>query len=272
MIMKKLYIFSPILLAVGAVIWMGASGGVAKVQNKDRTSSPVSSPACTMCHLGGANFNTSATIKVSDAAGIITKYTPGETYKVTVEIQSTGNTGHGFQVTGLLANNSSAGSCTVVTSGTQKSVLGGRWYFEQSQAVTGGNYEMTWVAPAAGSGDVTFYGSALSTNGDGATNGDEYVNISSVKLTEGSPNGLRDIVGLEQLNLYPNPVSNQLNIKSDEAEITEIQIYSLSGMLMNQQKFNAKEIFLNIEEYSKGTYLVKVFHDQEVKYLRFVKN
>lgn len=270
--MRKLYIFSPVLLAAGAFMWMSASGGVAKIQNKDRTNSPVSSPACTMCHLGGANFNTSATIRVSDAVGTIMEYIPGETYKVTVDIQSTGNTGHGFQVTGLLANNTSAGACTVITAGTQKTVLGGRWYFEQTQAVSGGNYEMTWVAPAAGSGEVTFYGSALSTNGDGMTNGDEYVAISSVKIAEGSPNGIKDISELEEINLYPNPVLNQLNITSELSEITNVQIYSLSGRLMGQQNVNSRKVILNVADYAKGTYLVRVTEGQNQKYLRFVKN
>ncbi|UTW66786.1 T9SS type A sorting domain-containing protein [bacterium SCSIO 12643] len=270
--MRKLYILSPLPLALGAVLWMSASGGVAKIQQKDRTNSPVSSPACTMCHLAGANFSTSASIVVSDGTGPITEYIPGETYTVKVDIQSTGNSGHGFQITGLLANNSSAGSCTVVTSGTQKTSLGGRWYFEQSQTVTGGSYEMTWVAPAAGSGEVTFYGSALSTNGDGLTNGDEYVSISPVKLPEGTPNSVFHVNVTEGLELYPNPTVSEVIIRSSSEEMQEVQIYALNGTLMEQRAVNTDNVRFNVEDYVKGTYIVKVSSGQDVQYLRFVKN
>lgn len=270
--MRKLYILSPLPLALGAVLWMSASGGVAKIQQKDRTNSPVSSPACTMCHLAGANFSTSASIEVRDGNGPITEYIPGETYTVKVDIQSTGNNGHGFQVTGLLANNSSAGSCNVVTSGTQKTSLGGRWYFEQSQTLNGGSYEMTWVAPAAGSGEVTFYGSALSVNGDGMTNGDEYVSISPVKLPEGSPNSVFNANVTEGLELYPNPTVSEVIIRSSGEEMQEVQIYALNGALMEQRAVNTDNVRFNVEDYVKGTYIVKVSSGQDVQYLRFVKN
>jgi hypothetical protein len=130
--MKRIYIFSPLAIAAGAFLWMSASGGVAKIQQKDRTGSPVSDTECNMCHASGINFSTKPTITVIDSSGPVTEYKPLKKYTVMVDIQSTGNINHGFQVTGFLSDNSAAGLVESVNGNTQKINLNGRWYFEHS--------------------------------------------------------------------------------------------------------------------------------------------
>jgi hypothetical protein len=58
----------------------------------------------------------------------------------------------------------------------------------------------------------------------------------------------------KSINVYPNPVSNVLNIKSDE-RIESIEIYSLEGKLMSRTT-NSNSI--NVAEFSNGIYLLKV--------------
>ena len=58
----------------------------------------------------------------------------------------------------------------------------------------------------------------------------------------------------KSINVYPNPVSNVLNIKSDE-RIESIEIYSLEGKLMSRTT-NTNSI--NVAEFSNGIYLLKV--------------
>ena len=252
--MKIPYIFTPLLLGIGATLWISASGGVANKQNKDRTGSPVSDVACTQCHAAGANFSTSALIQVLNQSGaLVTKYIPGNMYTIKVDIQSVGNASHGFQVTGMLADNSSAGTCSVITPNTQISPLNGRWYFEPSRTVTGGSYEMTWTAPAVGSGTVTFYGSAIAANGNGTTMGDEYVNIPNVTLTEDITSGIYAPSNVE-LSVYPNPVQSVLNVSSSQI-IDRVVVMDITGKVQFEDNVNAIQSEINVAGLPKGTML-----------------
>lgn len=269
--MKKSYILSPVVIAAGAFLWMSASGGVADDQSKDRTGSPVSDQACTACHSGGS-FSASASVVVKDMSGaLVTEYTPGETYGVTVEIQSTGNSGHGFQLTALLVNNSSAGTCSATSSNTKSTALNGKWYFEHSSMVTGGSYEMTWVAPAIGSGDVTFYGSSLSVDGNGQTGGDQYANIPDVVITEATPNGIASVTVESALQVFPNPVASELNISLGTETINRVEVYAISGRLVYQEINNTSKVMLDVSGYYSGTYFVRVFGENGSKTTSFVK-
>lgn len=268
--MRKMYIFSPLAIAAGAFLWMSASGGVAKIQHKDRTGSPVTSQDCKACHSGGS-FSTVGTFTLSDSTGPVTEYTPGGTYSLTIGIQSTGNSGNGFQAVALLDDNSAAGTSTSVTSKTQVTSLNSRDYFEHSGIATGGAYEMTWVAPVQGSGDVTFYGSALSVNGDGSTSGDEYVDIPDLIITEGAPSGINDNAIAHNLKVYPNPAVNEVYLDVESQNITHIEVYSITGSLAFQSKVNNSRYLMDISSFDKGAYMVKVFTQSDVYTSRFIK-
>ena len=64
-----------------------------------------------------------------------------------------------------------------------------------------------------------------------------------------------------ELLLYPNPVSNHLSIASD-AEIVKTEIYSLSGVLLQQTAPTVRSI--DMSHLSKGNYLVKVYTERAV--------
>ena len=61
---------------------------------------------------------------------------------------------------------------------------------------------------------------------------------------------------LSEIEIYPNPVRNQFHIKHSE-RITSVEIYSLSGQKLIQQKGeNTTEV--NVSHLSKGTYIVRI--------------
>ena len=269
--MKITYIFSPLAIAAGAFLWMSASGGVAKIQTKDRTGSPVTDTECTACHAAGTNFSTVAKFVLNDASGPVSKYTPGETYTLTVGIQSTGNAGHGFQAVALLDDNSAAGTSTSATANTQISPLNSRDYFEQSGVATGGTYEMTWIAPAQGSGNVTFYGSAISVDGDGSTAGDEFADIPDLTITEDVVDGVQENIAVQNLKVYPNPAVNELYLDVELGKISNVEVYSVSGSIVFQTEVNNSRYVMNISSFNKGAYMVKVSTKSEIYISRFIK-
>ncbi|HOR39684.1 MAG TPA: T9SS type A sorting domain-containing protein, partial [Paludibacteraceae bacterium] len=57
------------------------------------------------------------------------------------------------------------------------------------------------------------------------------------------------------IQLYPNPVSNLLNINSNE-KVTKIEIFSISGQIITQLNGNSSSI--DLSNLSSGNYLIKI--------------
>jgi hypothetical protein len=82
----------------------------------------------------------------------------------------------------------------------------------------------------------------------------------------------REITNLSgEIRIYPNPARSEINISSPE-NITEVQVYSVSGkQILNQKQGSVNQVKLNIEGFSTGMYLLKVVRDKHVSTVKFVK-
>ncbi|PXY45588.1 pectate lyase family protein [Flavobacterium hydrophilum] len=76
-----------------------------------------------------------------------------------------------------------------------------------------------------------------------------------------SNSSLEQGLASEKLILYPNPVSNELNIDSDKA-IQKVEVYNLTGALVNTQQGNNNSI--DMSNLANGSYLVKVHTEGNV--------
>lgn len=86
----------------------------------------------------------------------------------------------------------------------------------------------------------------------------------STKNTETSLQNIKIVV-------YPNPARNEINI-SAAGYITELQIYSVTGkQILNQKCNSVNQIKLNTEDFSPGIYLLRVVQNNQVLVLKFVK-
>lgn len=61
-----------------------------------------------------------------------------------------------------------------------------------------------------------------------------------------------------QLNIYPNPATDVLNVDVGEIETGELELYSLSGQLQLGQPISSKLQTLDISDIPEGTYLLRV--------------
>ncbi len=70
---------------------------------------------------------------------------------------------------------------------------------------------------------------------------------------------------LNALSFYPNPAINELNCKIlDPAwENSLVEIYSITGQLINQEKLNTIDSKINVASLAKGTYFLKVTNSQK---------
>jgi hypothetical protein len=101
-----------------------------------------------------------------------------------------------------------------------------------------------------------------------------YANDNFPSCDLASPNGVTNQTPLEsELKLYPNPASSLLYIDyvSDSKSVT-IEIYDVRGQLLKQMKMNSMpKQSINIDDLSRGLYLLKVNDGKSVKAQRFVK-
>ena len=204
------------------------------LENNNRTCSSANGG----CHSGGG---------ASFQIGLITSNVPecgyiaGQTYSITVNITSANRTKFGFSISPQLTNGNTGGNM-IASSGTQ--LNGGGRYLTHTSAGTSetGTNERTWtfdwIAPAAGSGDVTFYAALNATNSNSANSGDLIFN-STLTIFEGLPPEAPQITG---------------NNSSCEGNPITISTNYLSGIVWQPGGETTQEIQVS----ASGTYSVEV--------------
>jgi Carbohydrate binding domain/Secretion system C-terminal sorting domain len=100
--------------------------------------------------------------------------------------------------------------------------------------------------------------------GGGSLNGDDFVLQPSGCLVTAS----EDEEEKDEVNIYPNPSSNYFKIETKE--LGKIQIFSLSGMLLEEHLLNPSQQYgTNLES---STYVVKFITNTNTKIFKWVKN
>jgi len=265
---------------------------------------------CVHCHsdiTNGTNRNSQFILKIaSDSAGLIgsaniitgsTTYTPHCTQWISLQLlgrntNSPGNTPkQGFQFTALKANDSMAGSFTLVdihtamqtTATAYQPVLHGPVsyvsHFHADSATS--TWYFKWTAPDSGAGPVTFYYAGNLGNGDATYNGDS-IFLGSVTLQPGTPcssTGISDLsANIKSISVYPVPFGNTL--------ITDMYINNASPVsmtLLSMEGQTVRELYsgvaphgqfsrsFEISDLATGLYLVRVQSGSDVKVIKVLR-
>lgn len=77
---------------------------------------------------------------------------------------------------------------------------------------------------------------------------------------------------LSVVNVYPNPVKNNLHIDTEGLSDYAIHIYDISGKLMLERSNAKQKEILNIQSFGVGIYNVRIISEQGVVNKQFVKN
>lgn len=127
---------------------------------------------CTDCHGGTATFQAGWIESNIPPEG----YIPGQTYTVTATGTHNGVVKFGFEVTSEDQAAAKTGTIQVTNANEMKLVNSGNSVTHKSGGTTPtGNsrsWTFDWMAPAEGTGDVTFYGAFNAANGNGNNSGD----------------------------------------------------------------------------------------------------
>jgi hypothetical protein len=112
-------------------------------------------------------------------------------------------------------------------------------------------------------------------------NGGNNFYLDDINLYEGSPSedlviGLAEEGEIGELSLYPNPASDELNIRFalNSAENTFIRIKDVSGRITGNYEIKANEganlVMLNTADLADGTYFVTIQAGSATSTLQFV--
>lgn len=215
---SKMLLFIPLasfLLLIygfgGNVKWPGGSPG-------GYTGSPGDGKDCTNCHGGNA----------SQAVGWITSdippegYTPGETYTISLSASGTGD--KGFEVSPQDQQGNLLGT---LIDGAGVHLVAGNTAVTQDNATSANpaQWQFDWVAPEAGTGDVTFYG-AFAVN-------KPVTKLSTYVAQENTGVNIQEHEN-QLANIYPNPARKyiHINYRADKAGALAIDLISMNGSMM----------------------------------------
>lgn len=260
LIMKK-YIYTYILIGIGSLLFMsnrngrGAAGGVGSTgaPGDDNT-------VCQSCHNGP--INVSMKIALLDNVDTVQSYIPNKEYTVSVLINHTGGnapTAYGFQIVALKAALGTSGPDvkTWATLGTNTKITNvkGRQYVEQNDRSTSNLFQMKWIAPAKGSGPVSFYSAGNGVNSNSSSSGDGS-SRTTLQISESTNTAIASNES-PSIRIYPNPASEMIRINGTEnLSIHKIIIRDLLGKQVISENWNPSRNTLDINQLYDGVYFV----------------
>ena len=151
--MKKIVLSLFLLFVVFSVFNLLAPNAISNPTGAPagNTGSPSDATTCAeSCHGGSAVTQAGLITSNIPTAG----YTPGSTYTITASITGSGN--KGFQVSPQNTAGTLLGS---LIAGTGSQIVGIKYITHSSaKSSTAATWTFQWIAPAAGTGSVTFYG------------------------------------------------------------------------------------------------------------------
>jgi len=234
---------------------------------------------CASCHGGGSSLASSVFINaVPDFTG--STYVPGETYTISVVVNAMGFNNFGFGCVMLNSSNANAG--TMQNPGAGVKLVNGAFGRKNAVHTAPKNgsetttFSFEWVAPSTG--DVNVYVGANAVNNNGSTSGDLPFS-STLTLTSPLVSSVKEhAVALTSLNIFPNPTSEDIQIRYFLAESREltISLFDLQGKQMaelwsGKQESGMNTHSLKVPSYiESGVYFVKLYATDEMLSSRII--
>lgn len=239
--MKKTITLSSITL-IATFVLLQINGNEAHSNNggspAGRTGSPADGLTCATsnCHAGTASVSPTQIIASNVPAS---GYIPGQTYSITAAVAQTGIVRYGFEISPQSTNGTLLGQL-IVTNATTTKIVGSKYITHTASGTagtTGRTWSFNWVAPVAGTGDVTFYGAFNYTNNSNSSSGDIVRTNTLVISEDQTTSGIAPVDG-DQLAaiLYPNPMQSEATVRlslTKQEEVT-VKILSLNGQLIGE--------------------------------------
>lgn len=217
--------------------------------------------SCFYCHTGSTP-NSGGGGATIISTGLINGYVPGQTYTINVVITNTGSTKIGFEASvEETTNNTKTGTIVVTDAARTKLTNNNNAITHElagTAAISGANsWQFDWVAPVAGTGEVTFYAGFNASNANSHPLGD-VVYTTSYTVQEDVSSSISTIKNDETFSVFPNPFNNIIQINSKEV-VNKIELYSIDGKLVYTA---INENVINTDQLRSGIYFIHVSTDE----------
>jgi hypothetical protein len=86
--------------------------------------------------------------------------------------------------------------------------------------------------------------------------------------------GLQNKITTKELIMYTNPTKIKLIINLQQPsnlQNSTVYIYDLQGQMLMQHSIQQQQTELNISQFTKGIYIVKVYNEKETLVSKFIK-
>lgn len=291
--MKLRIIYTVFSLAFLAFLTLSNAGGRAGAANWGNTGAPGDQMTgnnprtCQSCHATG-NIQVTMDLSILDADdNPITGYIPNEVYTAKVTINSDAGSptpeGYGFQIVSLFDRDDSGFNGWTETGHSENVKIEtasntNRVYAEHKGVSDTNEFLISWKAPEAGFGDVSFYSAGVGINRNGSTGGDGAVAPQKITLSESVSASIPTLstIGID-LKMAPNPVSDQLflTFNSTIKEQLTVRIATVNGELLYE---NTKEIntgysteLIDLNHLTSGIYLLQISSGQALNTEKIIK-
>ncbi len=141
--------------------------------------------------------------------------------------------------------------------------IGGNNFIESFSQNNPPVYNKSVIADFNGDSKLDFI-----TMGDGITNNDK---STQMFFSKSNVTGIQNSFAASEVTVFPNPANNQIQIKLDNLNPINLEVFNNLGVLVAQ--FTDANTILNIENYNQGMYSVKIQDENGVYYVtKFIKN
>lgn len=277
----KIKIYSAVTIFSVAVAMLCNQQPVnSKIANAPPASAgnPTGNKTCNQsgCHTGSSVITATnqISIKMSETLGGLSgapdistasTYVPGTTYFMSLGINVNASA-YGFQIIGQDNTDAQAGDFVATnTTNTQIMTESGtnKKYMGHKAAGTTKNWAFKWTAPATNVGPITFYATINQGNGNQDESGD--VIYKTAITISPSTVGINEIAGVNNLRVFPNPISNEFGVtfQNETSRPMNIRLMNLNGEVVKElfdgevAEGTVTERF-NAEALPQGIYMMQI--------------
>jgi hypothetical protein len=179
--------------------------------------------------------------------GLPANYSPGANYTFTVALAREGQSRWGFEMTAIKADLTRGGQLAVINTTEMQLTVSSTYnrdYLKHWSAGTypgtpsGHNWQISWTAPPAGMGTVTFYLAGNAADNSGTNQGD-FIYTTTATLPEGLVGVVEPVYQQPEtpqlLTAWPNPFNPQviLNLSAQPWETVHLDLLDVAGRLVD---------------------------------------
>lgn len=255
------------MLMIGTLYLMAFSPDITILKKEGAEAGHTGSPGdslknCTKCH-GGDAINVDGWV-LSNIPN--EGYLPGNRYTIKAINFESGATRFGFQASPQDLKGNLLGKIIVTDSITTQLTGGDKYITYTANGIESQDsmvWNFDWIAPAAGTGDVTFYAGFNSNFNNHKDNDKTFLSQLTVKeKISSSVSDLSEIIS--EFKIFPNPTSDFVSVNLDLKEKTRVAIdisdlscKQVSSLVDEDLSGNYSKQF-SISQLANGTYLVRL--------------